>query len=435
MNSRSLVTLLSAVCAGGALFAGLPEDRGLSKPVDPPPIMQTPEPASPTVTPLPPPPVPPPDAAGISATTPPIGVVSPQPRPTIPNTLWLSSTNSSTVSIAMHGGRPYVPVVVDGVRRDFLLSSLRTTETDTDLPVDGQAGSYFFRTLQIGDVRLINVKVSRERILPFAQTYLGSPATGILGTELFALFPVTMDYPDRTLTIYRTEAAAASSRPAGSTAVQIEMIDGLPTISCDIDGSNATPCFLDVYSDADLALWAAEWTHENEPAMRMREAELNGEMRGEVVRARGLTIGDLTVAGPLVDFWGQDEYDVEPTARAILGSGVFSRFSVTIDELAGLFVLSDNASAASQWSPFDGSGLWLVWRSGTAMVRSVVPRSPADVAGLSGGDVILAIDGKPLQSLDDARAALVQRSGTKLSMTYQHGSIRRDVMMTLRTLI
>jgi len=430
---------MSVLCAGSAVALVLFNTHAQAA-YDPPPMpfAQSAEPASPTVTPLPPPIVPPPDAAGISATTPPIGAVSPQPRPTLANTLWLADGDTSTVPIAMHGGRPFVPVVIDGVRRDFLLSTLRSTAVDASLLVAGTTGAYSVRTLQVGDVRLTNVKVVRGRIAPYSQTYLGTAAGGILGVEFFSRFPVTIDYPNRAMTIYRSTTIAEFGRPSGSTIVPMEMVGGLPAVSCSVDGTNATPCFVSVGSDADLMLSGSGWSFKNVPATLMRDAEPGGEMRGAVFRGRQMTIGQVPVAGPVVQLLrdaAADERIGGAALRAIVGSGALSRFAVTIDEPGGAFVLSGGPGAGSAPSPFDCSGLWLVSRANAVVVRAVIPKSPADVAGIVGGDTIVAIDAKPVTDLDSARDSLMRPTGTRTVVTYQRGTRRHDVSLMLRSLI
>jgi hypothetical protein len=297
-------------------------------------------------------------------------------------------------------------------------------------------GANILRTLQIGDVRLTNVKVSRDRLVPYSQTYLGSIATGILGRELFEQYPVTIDYPNRVLTIYRSEAAAASARATGAPVVPMEVVGGAPAVACALDGKSAAPCILDVYLGADIVLSGPGWTFKNQPAMFMRDAEPGREMRGSTLRAHSLAIGALTIAGPLVDVTADEQsYYPEQGRRAMLGSGILSRFAVTIDELGGAFLALGPPSAAASPSPFDGSGLWLIWRGGAVIIRNVVPRSPAAAAGIGNGDVILAIDGKPLQDLDAARGAFMQPAGTKVFVTVERGSRRRDVTITLRSFL
>ena len=399
-----------------------------------PNLTETPTPSS-TVTPLPPPPVPPPDAQAISPTTAPIGNVSPKPRPTVAPSFWLGDATSSTVPLSMHGGRPFVPVVLDGVRRDFLLSSIRQTTVDDSVPVNRGGDVPTIRTLQIGAVRFIASKVATGRIMPFAQTYLGSPATGVLGTDLFARYPVTIDYADSTITIYRDEAAALGARPAGVAPIPLSLVNGLPTVQCGIDGKGAPPCFVDVYADEDVGLWGVA-PDLSRRSIGVRDAEPDHEMNGTVERARVMTIGGTTVSGPLVDRMGAGEAPVPNAAvRAVIGSGVLSRFIVTIDELGGALILAPNPNAPPAWSPFDGSGLWLVARNGQVVVRGVVPRSPADRAGLRTGDVLLTIDGKPPVDLDAAVHSFERPTGTKVALAYQRGKVRKNIVLALRSLI
>lgn len=396
---------------------------------------ETPTP-TPTLTPLPPPPVPPPDAQAVSPTTAPIGDVSPRPAPTLAPSFWIGDA-SSTVPLAMHGGRPFVPVVLDGVRRDFLLSSLRPTTVDDSVPVNRGGDVPSIRTLQIGAVRFVGLKVATARIGPFSQAYLGSNATGILGADLFAHYPVTIDYANASMTIYRDEAAATAARPAGAASIPLVLVNGMPSVACGVEGKSAPPCFVDVYADEDVALWGAG-SDVSRRSIGIRDAEPDHEMNGTVERARTMSIGPVTIAGPLVYRMGSSESAVpSSTVRALIGSGLLSRFAVTIDEIGGTLTLVPNGTATTNAAPtpFDGSGLWLVWRDGQVIVRGIVPLSPADRAGLRAGDIILTIDGKAPVDLDSAVRAFDRPTGTKVALAYQRRKARKDIVLTLRSLI
>lgn len=403
------------------------------------PALASAEPPSATVTPLPLPPVPPPDAAGISATTAPIGSLSPQPRPTVPETIWLATSDACSVRMDLHGGRPFVPVVVDGVRREFLLDTLGPSAIDEQVPADRVEGSYSLRTLQIGDVRFTGVRVERERLAPFSQSYLGSAADGIVGEDLFVRYPVTIDYPGRTVTIYRTEAAVAASRPTDSTTIPLQLVRGAPAVACTVDGADVGPCFIDVNSDADLALRSrpadVERLFRSRPSLAdMREAEPGREIAGRIIRAHSATLGSMTLDGPLVQLPASEGAAANGSAHASVGSGLLGRFVVTVDVPKGALYL-DGVANADRASQFDRSGLWLVWRSNQIVVRSVDRGSPAGVAGLLSGDTIVAVDGKAAQDLDAVRAQLIGIPGDKVTLTYQREGRRRDVMLTLRTLM
>ena len=440
---RAIVASFTIACCAAATIASAAPGGTALKPFSAesaaqPSSMETESPSpSPTVTPLPPPPVPPPDAAGISGTTPPLGAVSPAPSPTVPDMLWLAAHDTSSIPLTMHGGRPFIPVVVDGVRREFLLSDLQPSAMDESEPVDGSTEKPLLRTLQIGDVRLTNVPVMRRRLRPFSQTYLGAPADGVIGSDLFARFPVLLDYADHLVTIYRTEQSAVAARPPGAPVVPLQAVNGLPSVSCTVDGKSVAPCFVDVFSDDDIALWnPGSKDVMNRHAMRMRDAEVDHEMSGTVMRAHTLALGGGTVVGgALLELMDGSEDEPRPGVRALLGSGVLSRFAVTIDEPAGSLTLASTPAALTAPSPFDASGVWLVWRNGDAVVRSVVPGSPGDKAGLRGGDVVVAVNGSALLDLDAARQAFMGPTGTVVRVTLQRSSVRKDVALVLRSLL
>ena len=68
-----------------------------------------------------------------------------------------------------------------------------------------------------------------------------------------------------------------------------------------------------------------------------------------------------------------------------------------------------------------------------AMVVNVVPSSPADTAGLEPGDVITAIDNRPVQSTADLQSALAGlHAGQRVQVTYEQGASSYTAEVTLR---
>jgi putative serine protease PepD len=65
-------------------------------------------------------------------------------------------------------------------------------------------------------------------------------------------------------------------------------------------------------------------------------------------------------------------------------------------------------------------------------VTQVVPGSPAAKAGIKTGDIIVAIDGKTVNSMDDVVAAVRSNQvGDKMSVTFYQGSSKKKVDLTL----
>lgn len=66
-----------------------------------------------------------------------------------------------------------------------------------------------------------------------------------------------------------------------------------------------------------------------------------------------------------------------------------------------------------------------------AYVGGVNPGSPAEAAGLKAGDVITAVDGTPISSVDDLTAALSKRGPGRVQLTVARGNTTRTVTVNL----
>jgi S1-C subfamily serine protease len=68
-----------------------------------------------------------------------------------------------------------------------------------------------------------------------------------------------------------------------------------------------------------------------------------------------------------------------------------------------------------------------------AVVMDVVPGGPAGNAGLTGGDVIVAIDGQPVQSFDEAVAYLARNTGVgqTIRLTVLRNGQNQTISVTL----
>ena len=80
---------------------------------------------------------------------------------------------------------------------------------------------------------------------------------------------------------------------------------------------------------------------------------------------------------------------------------------------------------ASRYALAGGKGM-----SG-AYVGGVNLGSPAEVAGLRAGDIITAVDGKPLNSVDDLSKALKGAKSNRVRLSVARGASVRDVDVEL----
>ena len=69
------------------------------------------------------------------------------------------------------------------------------------------------------------------------------------------------------------------------------------------------------------------------------------------------------------------------------------------------------------------------------LIRGVIPRSPAERAGLAPGDIVLSVDGEPVQAPPELVARIgLRASGDRVSLVFARGSRQRLVAAVLEPL-
>jgi putative serine protease PepD len=67
-----------------------------------------------------------------------------------------------------------------------------------------------------------------------------------------------------------------------------------------------------------------------------------------------------------------------------------------------------------------------------AVILTVIPKSPADKAGLAEGDVIVAVDGSPITTAEGLQSAIQRdKPGQQITVTYYMGDNKRTASVTL----
>jgi len=116
-----------------------------------------------------------------------------------------------------------------------------------------------------------------------------------------------------------------------------------------------------------------------------------------------------------------------------VGYGILRQFNITFDYANGMMYFEKNANYG-QPDVFDRSGMWIERRASGYEVIETIKDGPAAKAGLVPGNVIVAIDGKPWNSLPltTLRQDLKAAPGTKVKLKLGNGQER---VITLRELI
>jgi len=232
------------------------------------------------------------------------------------------------------------------------------------------------------------------------QIALGHRLDGVLGSEFFARFVVTLDFQAGTLTL--SDAKNPRLRGKG------------PTLPLEIEGgrlyveAKLTPRGRATLSGKFLVDTAAEGAvtlfssfvreHRLLPPPPTAPAGSGGTMQG-IIRGETLEIGGHVLREPVITLSGASSGILsDPGHAGLLGMDVLRRFRVTLDGARGRILLEKSSAFADPFD-YDASGL-LVQPQGadltTLEVRRVTPGSAGAQAGIEAGDVILAVDGRPV---------------------------------------
>jgi hypothetical protein len=147
-------------------------------------------------------------------------------------------------------------------------------------------------------------------------------------------------------------------------------------------------------------------------------------------RPLAISLGPVQVLRPVIALLETDT----PFLRmdGLLGEGFFVRFDVTFDYRRHTLWLAPNERfGEEQW--FDASGVGFVKTPDAKrhVAAAIVPGSPADIAGVRKGDVLVSIDSEPADGLTSKQVALaLSREGSSRVLALRREG--RRITLTLR---
>jgi hypothetical protein len=272
------------------------------------------------------------------------------------------------------------------------------------------------------------------------QIALGHRLDGVLGSEFFARFVVTLDFQAGTLAL--SDAKNPRLRGKGPT-LPLEIEGGRPYVEAKL-----TPRGRDALGGKFLVDTAAEGAvmlfssfvreHRLLPPPPTAPAGSGGTMQG-IIRGETLEIGGRVLREPVITLSGASSGILsDPGHAGLIGMDVLRRFRVTLDGARGRILL-EKSSAFAEPFDYDASGL-LVQPQGadltTLEIRRVIPGSPGAQAGLQTGDVILAVDGRPVGEITPRGVRrLFRMDGKQYALSILSRGAIRQVRLKCRRLI
>ena len=314
---------------------------------------------------------------------------------------------------------------------------LGLTLTNASFQVKG-AGN---ELMTVKQAKIPEVRFGTARLKNLSAVVVALPAAlecdGLLGFDLFNRFVTTLDYASKTVTF-----SPPGTRPGG-TPVPLRINNSLPEIEASIDGIRGW-FRLDTGAGDALTLFAP-FVEKN----KLREKYPNrietivgrgvgGLLKGDMTRMESFTLGGYTIEKLPVDLSRQTGGAFfDESVAGNVGSTLLKRFVVTFDYSGNRLFLTRGPLFRAPFE-LNRSGLSLDFEGGKVSVVAVIPKSPGDEVGLKEGDMVTALDGRPIAEFKPGtvRAALRRKPGSTLKLSVQSAEAApREVLLTLRDLL
>jgi hypothetical protein len=352
--------------------------------------------------------------------------------------------NHIYVQVKVNGEGPFTFIVDSGghtlispelVKRLGLRS---IGEFQTNGAGEGHQASGF---VAVGDIALGAVHL-RDQIGFATRIYdpsiEGIPVDGMVGFELIRRFTTRIDYGARTITF--TDPAKFRPTDAGGP-IPFLFYDHLPQVRGFIAD---LPARLDIDTgsrsgvDVTSPFVAA---HD----LRARFAPgvtavtgwgVGGKVSSYVARLPNLTLGDQVIERPVADLdSAKGGAFSDPNFDGNIGGDVLKRFIVTLDYAHQILWLKPLPQQPADAGTFDRAGMWINAGPDGYVVVDVTPGGPAATAGITVGDVIETLDGRPALPADLSSARTLLRTspaGAQVALDVRHAGAAHPVVLTLR---
>ncbi len=342
------------------------------------------------------------------------------------------------VPMDMHASQPVVEVLVNGKGPyRFLLDTGaagcgRVTAEfarELDLPEVGEvivgdpsgqnvetAKRVGIKSISIGDASFHDLEMVRRDYK--VQIDAGRTGiSGILGFNLFHDTLLTMDYPNRKLTLEKGTLPA----PDGKSVLAFESGHGVPQITFSV-GDVEVKGHIDSGSMGGIAIpksVAKKLHFKSEPVVvgkastgfnefEIRSARLDGQVR----------VGSIVVESPTVEIF-------DMFSDANLGGRFLQGYRITFDQQNDRLRIVDGSGGRGV-QPRYRVGLMMRPDGGSLVVENVLP-GPAQSAGLEAGDRIVKVNG---ESPEDVDLAVVFGSPKPVELTVEREGKERSFTVT-----
>ena len=273
----------------------------------------------------------------------------------------------------------------------------------------------------------------------------GQAVDGILGYDLFTRYVVEIDYSAKRLTIHDPQTYHYSG--AGDV-IPFKLISNRPAVQARVIASSSTPIegefVVDTGMNGAFGLYSPVVSKHNLLASGQKTIPttgvgIGGEVKLSVGRVKSFQLGRFLIQSPVCLF-SQASSGTSAGNEAVgqLGGELLRRFKVIFDYSRRHIVLEPGEHLQDPYEA-DMSGAFLIAEGEdlrTIKVYRVLANSPAAEAGIVEGDIVISVDGKPVNDFSlDQIGQLFKQEGSQLLFTIKRGEKLLQLKIKMRRLI
>lgn len=277
------------------------------------------------------------------------------------------------------------------------------------------------RKIELGEARFERVQCLIYDCSELS-AHLGVRIDGVLGFPLFRETILTLDYPQSRLimTAAGAEPLVPGARIPFNSGVRVPLIPvqlGGRTLLALIDSGNDGPLNLNP-TGLDLR-------YATPPRAGSTIGTMAGDRRQEIGRLdEVLQIGSYVLPQPVVDL--TDEL-------SSLGGEILRYFTLTFDQVRGTVTFHRDSSLPVRSPPKRSSGISFSKTGAYWRIAGIIPGSPAASAGLHVGDLVVRINGEPVEQWNLQRFRRLVETAATIDYTLLNG--REESTVTIATLV
>lgn len=260
---------------------------------------------------------------------------------------------------------------------------------------------------------------------------LGRKIDGVLGNDVLDKFVVEIDYAATTISLYEPQ----DYRYSGSgEIIPLTIDEGLPFVRASITPEGRDPVEakfeIDSGSTGAILLNTPFVKKHNLLASVPKTIQTNaggigGTAKTFIGRIKNARLGRFIIDRPITHFSQATQGDyASSNYDGLIGGEILRRFKVIFDYSRRQMVLEPNPHFAEPFD-IDMSGISLVADGDDLLVDDVDEHSPAAEAGVLGGDILIAVNGRPASELglDQIRTMFMQEGKEYLLSVKRDGKV------------